>query len=110
MAKLFDLMVPQGEYTDNTGQQKTRWLKIGAIFTTQQGKQAMKLDCMPLNADFDGWVQMFTPNQPADNLKTANAPAPQGGYRETQPKGQNTGSQPNPNPNPAGEYEDDIPF
>ena len=80
--KLFDLMVAQGSYTNNAGEQKTRWLKIGTIMTTQAGKQAMKLDCLPLNADWDGWVQMFTPNQDPKNLKTADAPKPDGGFRQ----------------------------
>lgn len=99
--KLFDLMVAQGQYTNNEGQEKTRWLKIGTIMTTQAGKKAMKLDCLPLNADWDGWVQMFEPNQDQNNLKTARADAPQ----------QGDGFRPAPQQAPNSGFEDDkIPF
>lgn len=77
MAKIFDVMYPAGEYTAQDGQQKTRWLRCGAVIETQAGKTALKLDCLPVGATSeDGgiWLQLFTPNQ-GDNRQTAPAGA-----------------------------------
>lgn len=60
MTRESDLMVPNGEYQQD-GQTKTRWLKIGSVFTdTKNGetRRKLKIDCMPVG-EFDGWVQCF---------------------------------------------------
>ena len=90
MAKLYDVMAPIGKYNDpNTGQEKTRWLKCGMVVQTQAGKMALKLDAMPVapvTEEGGLWLQLFEPNQPSDNLHTANAPQgqPQGFRQQPQ--------------------------
>jgi hypothetical protein len=97
-------MYPQGKYTDQNGQEKTRWLRCGAIITTQAGKMAIKLDTLPLApAPVEGgeggiWLQCFEPNQPAGNMHTA-AP-PQGGFRQPAPAGAPVPQQGAPVPQP----------
>lgn len=62
MAKhLYDLAVKTGEYIDNrTGEQKGRWLRIGAMFEYSDGRRSIKLDALPVGLkEWDGWVSCF---------------------------------------------------
>jgi len=114
MSKLYDVMYPNGQYQDDAGVTKTRWMKVGMIVGTQAGKVALKLDAMPMcpppNQNGEGglWLQCFEPNKPEH---TANAPLGGGGFRPQPP--QNTG-QPPQQPQPAtgmGQFkDDDVPF
>ena len=61
MAKLFDLMYPAGQYKDKDGQEKTRWIKCGAVIETSAGKTKVKLESVPV--EFSGWFECFA-NQP----------------------------------------------
>lgn len=101
MAKKYDLAVPNGTYQKD-GQQKTRWLNIGAIFSKSDGNGfVMKLDAIPTHVvdqdgnsvAFNGWVNMFEP-QPREEQQ---APAQQQ-------------AAPTPPPMPAQGFDDDIPF
>lgn len=104
MPLLYEVMCPNGNYTDQNGQTKTRWLKCGAVVSTQAGKMALKLDAIPVapapnqNGDGGVWFQLFEPNQDKQNLHTASAPQ-QGtrnqqasnGFRVNPQQNQNTG-------------------
>jgi hypothetical protein len=57
MKRVKKLMVANGEY-QHEGQTKTRWLEVGSLLE-KDGKQKLKLDALPIKADFDGWVEMF---------------------------------------------------
>jgi len=57
------LKAANGTYEIN-GEEKTRWVTIGALFKNDQGKTSMKIDAMPVGGEWDGWVQMFTPEEP----------------------------------------------
>ena len=121
MPKIYDVMSPIGKYTNNDGQEKTRWLKCGMIVKTAAGKVALKLDALPV-APMGGeegglWLQLFTPNQPEGAMHTANAPAGNTGFREAAPAPAAT--QGAPVPAAAPQYpaqggsafdDDDIPF
>ena len=103
MPKLFDIMSPMGQYTDPaTGQEKTRWLKCGAVIQGQNGKTSIKLDAMPVappNNDQSGeggiWLQCFA----SDNKQQA----PQGqqgggqGFRQPNPPAPQAPNPPAPN-------------
>ena len=57
------LKAANGTYQVN-GEDKTRWVTIGAVFKNDQGKTSMKIDAMPVGGEWDGWVQMFEPEEP----------------------------------------------
>ena len=58
------LKAVNGTYEMN-GEEKPRWVTIGAIFkNSETGKSSMKIDAMPVGGEWDGWVQMFTPEEP----------------------------------------------
>ena len=119
MAKLYDVMYPNGKYNDENGQEKTRWIKCGMIVGTAAGKVALKLDVMPMcpppNQSGEGglWLQCFEPNQPDGQRRTANAPQGGGGFRPAAPvtQGAPVASQPQGGGVPqGGGFDDDIPF
>lgn len=63
MPKIYDLTVPNGTYNDpKTGEEKTRWINCGALIEKQNGKRAVKIECLPV--DFNGWLECVTPQQP----------------------------------------------
>ena len=82
--KKFDVMHASGKYMKD-GVEKTRWLRCGAVIQKDNGGFALKLECIPVGAEFDGWLQLFSP---------------QGQQQQSAPAA----------PPPPPEFEDDIPF
>jgi hypothetical protein len=68
MAKKFDVVVGQS-YTRN-GEEKTKWLNIGAVIETERGL-SLKLETVPLG--WDGWAKLFEPKPREEQPKPANA-------------------------------------
>ena len=55
-----DVVVSTGTYTDNQGQEKKRWMKIGAVFTDQEtGNMSIKLDALPMPKESGTWLKLF---------------------------------------------------
>lgn len=60
MKILGDIMFPGGKFTDRGGNEKTRWIKCGALFQKANGAYTIKLDAVPLGMDPDGgWFSVF---------------------------------------------------
>lgn len=75
MSKEYDVVYGE-KYTAN-GQEKTRWIRCGAVFGGDKGF-SLKLDCVPVNCT--GWFSLFPPkeSEPAANDVTRSNRA-QGG-------------------------------
>ena len=59
MAKpIYDAMVKNGTYKDRDGNEKSRWLKVGAVFEGEKGL-SMILECVPVGATGPVWVSFF---------------------------------------------------
>ena len=41
--KIFNLAIPEGQYTDRNGNEKTNWATIGAMFETDNGRRFLTL-------------------------------------------------------------------
>jgi|TARA_Y100000034_G_C6603837_1_gene262749 hypothetical protein len=55
-----DAVVATGKYTDNQGNEKTRYVNIGTVFKRDDGSVCMKLDAVPVGVpDWQGWVNFF---------------------------------------------------
>ena len=115
MPVLYKVVAPMGNYTDNEGNEKTRWLNCGMIMKTQTGRVVLKLDSLPVNpvggAGDDGglWLQCFE----ADRDKGA-PPQRQGQSRDSVATN-NKHQSPEPPPQQASSVppqfnDDDIPF
>lgn len=66
------------EYTDNRGDKKTHWAKIGAAFQTRNGGWAVTLDAMPAPVDGQYKVVLMEPKprdeQPRQQRQDPNTP------------------------------------
>lgn len=70
MRKTGDLLVSNGTYKQG-GEEKTRYLKLGAIFTDHQsGRESIKLDATPTKSDWNGWIGVFR-DQPEETAEAA---------------------------------------
>lgn len=71
--KVKDVLAANGEYVDQQGQQKTRWIRVGTMLKNDQsGQTAIKMDCLPIGAEFDGWLVLKDP-QPRDGEQKRQA-------------------------------------
>jgi hypothetical protein len=86
MKKSHDAVYAGEKYTDRNGEEKTRYVNIGALFTRDDGSMTAKIESIPVG--FNGWVNFYVP-KPRDE---ARAPAAE----------RNSGGASDPN--------DDIPF
>lgn len=72
--KVKDVLAANGEYVDQQGQQKTRWIRVGTMLKNDQsGQTAIKMDCLPIGAEFDGWLVLKDPQQPRDGEQKRQA-------------------------------------
>jgi hypothetical protein len=71
MAVLFNVMAKAGEYKNKAGEMKTRWHRCGvAIEAKNDAGIALIIESMPVN--FDGWFQMFKPDEKTANNQPSN--------------------------------------
>ena len=47
MALKYEIKAKQGTYTNQNGEEKANWVKIGAVFETQKGL-SIKLEAIPI--------------------------------------------------------------
>lgn len=93
MAKLYDLAVAVGSYTDRSGNEKKRWKNIGSVVQTKDGGKVILIDRtfnpagVPVEDGRDQiMVSMFEPKEENGGnsaSKPAQKPAPRsqsGGY------------------------------
>lgn len=59
MKKTHDAVYAGEKYTDRNGQEKTRYINIGALFSRDDGSMTLKLESLPVN--FNGWIGFYEP-------------------------------------------------
>lgn len=105
MAKLYDLAVKTGEYTNAQGETKGKWLNVGAVMEGNDGGQYMILDRTFSPAGLPNpdnrsnvLVSMFEPKE--------------GGGQSSAPRQQqqSTNTPVSQAPSSAMQFDDDIPF
>ena len=58
--KVYDAVATVGKYTDRNGQEKKRYVNIGAVFESEHGL-SMKLETIPVGPEWSGWISFFVP-------------------------------------------------
>ena len=78
MTKKFDAIATLGTYTDKaTGKKVKRFLTVGTVFESPNGKLFMRLDALPVAADWSGFLSFRSaPETPADEQPAPQPPAP----------------------------------
>ena len=88
MSKIIhDVVATIGEY-QHQGETKKRYQKCGAAFTNDDGQISLKLDAVPVNPDWSGWLNLYpkkeydaAPQQqrpPAEPARATTAPSDEG--------------------------------
>jgi hypothetical protein len=54
---------------------KPKFLKVGAVFKSEKG-MSLKLDCVPMGNEFNGWIQFYPPKDKAEAPKKPAATKP----------------------------------
>jgi len=66
-SKKYDVMVPNGKYTDQQGNEKTRWLNVGAVIENRNGNLNLILNAIPApiqgNDRMSWMMNLFEPRQ-----------------------------------------------
>jgi hypothetical protein len=75
VSKVFDVVVSTGSYTGDDGQEKQRWMNVGAVFKNDEGRVSIKLDAIPARRNETGelWLSCF---EPKPRQQTQNTPPP----------------------------------
>jgi hypothetical protein len=60
MSKQYEVVAVTGKYTDSEGNEKSRYMNIGAIIQTKNGLM-LKLEGVPVG--WDGWAYLNEPQQ-----------------------------------------------
>ena len=59
--KKFDAVATVGEYKDRNGETKKRYVNIGSVFESDDGRLSLKLDSVPVGPEWSGWVSFYEP-------------------------------------------------
>jgi hypothetical protein len=61
MRKKYDAVATVGKYTAKDGVEKKRYLTVGAVFESDEGKLTLKLEGVPVSPDWSGWISFYEP-------------------------------------------------
>ena len=59
LKKTHDAVYAGEKYTDREGNEKTRYVNVGALFARDDGSLTMKLESLPIG--FNGWINFYEP-------------------------------------------------
>lgn len=54
-----DVTATIGEYKNGQGETKKRYINVGSAFTDEQGRVSIKLDAVPVNPEWSGWLSLY---------------------------------------------------
>lgn len=74
MKKTHDAVYAGEKYTDREGNEKTRYINVGALFTRDDGSMTMKMESVPIG--FSGWINFYEP-KPRDGEQPQRQSRPQ---------------------------------
>lgn len=74
MKKTHDAVYAGEKYFDREGNEKTRYINVGALFTRDDGSMTMKLESVPIG--FTGWINFYVP-KPRDGEQPQRQGRPQ---------------------------------
>lgn len=88
MGVLYNLVAKIGEYKDQQGNMKSRYVTVGVVMDGRnQGEMVIRLDTVPVGANFNGWIYMQEPRQRQGNYGRGGQ---RGGGQQRQQQGHGT--------------------
>jgi hypothetical protein len=58
---LYEVTAAGEKYTAKDGTEKTKWIKIGSVIQTKNGRMSLKIESIPVG--WDGWASLMEPRQ-----------------------------------------------
>lgn len=87
MSRKYEVTAVTGKYTDNNGQEKSRYQTIGVVIETKNGPM-LKLESVPIG--WDGWAYLNEPKPREDQPQRQNN-SPGNGQQRRAPASQQGG-------------------
>jgi len=86
MKKQFDAVATIGSYKDKQGNEKKRYVTVGAVFSDDQGRMSLKLDAVPCSPEWSGWISFYEPKTSTASAQpsTRHEQAKQNAYQPDQ--------------------------
>lgn len=54
------VLATTGTYKDrNTGEGKKRYTQVGVLFTGDDGRMSIKMECIPVGQEWSGWLSIY---------------------------------------------------
>jgi len=73
-----DVVATLGEYTDKTtGEKKKRYTNVGKAFTDEDGRLSIKLDTIPVDPNWSGWLSLYPADRDKGGGQRSQAPEQQ---------------------------------
>lgn len=72
MKKKYDATGAGEKYQNKQGEEKTRYIPVGAVFERPDGSMCMKLESIPVV--FNGWINFYEPKYKDAKDAAKNAP------------------------------------
>ncbi len=106
MQKKFDIVFSGEKYTTRDGEEKTRFVNMGAVFERDDGSLCAKIESLPVG--FTGWVNFY---EPREREQTHGGQQQSGQQRQASSAGREYQQRRENYTPPAGGFaDDDIPF
>ena len=77
-----DAVVTTGEYTNQSGETKKRYQKIGVVFTNDKGQMSLKLDALPCGPNWSGFISLYEKSDEQPQQRQQAAPTQQGNQHQ----------------------------
>lgn len=71
-----DVSATIGEYTNGAGETKKRYITVGSAFTDESNRISIKLDAVPVNPEWSGWLSLYPVKDRDDREQDRRQPAP----------------------------------
>lgn len=80
--KVFDAVATVGKYTDKQGNEKKRFVNVGAAFEDDQGRLSIKLETIPVGPEWSGWISLYPPKERDASPVTEHSAAKANAYQK----------------------------
>ena len=80
MKKKYDAVATVGKYKNNQGEEKKRYLNVGTVFESDDGRLSMKMEALPVGTEWSGWLSFYEPKNDQQPRQDSHNEAKSNGY------------------------------
>lgn len=83
--KVFDAVAVVGTYTDRQGNEKNRYVTVGAVFENDKKQMSLKIESLPVGGEWNGWISFYEPKEQEKQDQKKSHSSSRGGFEEDSP-------------------------